>query len=157
MIVIEIANDADDKKLNLFSKRDFIGGKENYFTEIVFYLDTNLKFSPKCELSYFCFFSDLYTRILLEQANKIYGRWFLNSAHRNIVLEYHSFSLFPHKHRRRFKIILWKSKFLKIVIKLIWLNCCVFRPANGCSARRSLVEINFLAHILLQYFKSSNV
>ena len=56
MIVIEIANDADDKKLNLFSKRDFIGGKENYFTEIVFYLDTNLKFSPKCELSYFCFF-----------------------------------------------------------------------------------------------------
>ena len=105
---------------------------------LFFYLDTNLKFSPKCELSYFCFFSDLYTRILLEQANKIYGRWFLNSAHRNIVLEYHSFSLFPHKHRRRFKIILWKSKFLKIVIKLIWLNCCVFRPAHGCSARCSL-------------------
>ena len=23
-------------------------------------------------------------------------------------------------------------------------GCCVFRPANGCSARRSLIEINFL-------------
>ena len=27
--------------------------------------------------------------------------------------------------------------------------CCIFQPANGCSARHSLVEINFLALKLL--------
>ena len=47
MIVIEIANDADDKKLNLFSKRDFIGGKENYFTEIVFLSRYKFKIQSK--------------------------------------------------------------------------------------------------------------
>ena len=31
-------------------------------------------------------------------------------------------------------------------------NCCVFRPANGCSARRSLVKIDFLT--LKQLFPS---
>ena len=31
-------------------------------------------------------------------------------------------------------------------------NCCVFRPANGCSARRLLVEIDFL--MLKQLFQS---
>ena len=47
MIVIEIANDADDKKLNLFSKRDFIGGKENYITEIVFLSRYKFKIQSK--------------------------------------------------------------------------------------------------------------
>ena len=39
---------------------------------------------------------------------------------------------------KKIKCVVFPTHFFSVII------CCVFRPANGCSARLSLVKINFL-------------